>query len=138
MLKEEYFKLIDIIYDFDKKSLYIKSIGTPICATPIGVAFMESQVGLFILSAFIAVAFWLIEAYWKAFQYMHYDRLDKIEKFFSGSRDISPLQISTSWYNNWKAKNDRIFKRSLMRKHVCLPYLVIILFNIIMILVYTF
>ncbi len=111
LLKEEYFKLIDIIYDFDKKSLYIKSIGTPICVTPIGLAFMENQVSLFILSAFTAAAFWLIEAYWKTFQYMHYDRLDKIEKFFARDKEISPLQIVTSWYNNWKVKNDRIFKK---------------------------
>jgi hypothetical protein len=52
------------------------------------------------------VAFWLLEANWKSFQYAYRARIEEIEKAFrEDSFDgIVPLQAYARWYEGWQQR----------------------------------
>jgi hypothetical protein len=72
--------------------------------------------------------FWTIEGFWKTFQYAHYDRAGKLEKYFAGEGDEPvPMQIAASWYVQWKKGGIRRLVRIMMWPHVALPHIFVLL-----------
>lgn len=97
----EYYKLVDIVGSFDARLLTVKSWGVTLSLAALGLGFQFSTAGYFLVSAFSALAFWLIEAAMKGHQMQHYPRMREIEVLrasphLSGSPSSSP-QIDWCW-----------------------------------------
>lgn len=129
LIKEEYFFLQSQIEEFDKKALQIKQWSVTIALAGIGTAYWKAVPELLLLSAFSALAFWLLEAQWKSFQQAHRGRVDLIERFMQvPGQEIVPLQISVSWahqYNHVFKEQWSEFSRIAFWRAVIVPHLLI-------------
>jgi hypothetical protein len=99
--RDEYFKLQDQYEDFDRRSLQIKGwIGSAAVA---GVALNLEKGGpkVWIAVAVVAASIWLLEAFWKMFQYGFRDRIRVLEGYFRSepnANPIAPFQIYHWWF----------------------------------------
>ena len=129
LLKDEYLHLQNVIEGFDGRAITIKAWSISFSLAALAGAFASHSPLVLLLSSLSTLLFWLIEGYWKTFQYAYYDRTGKIEKYFeSGSNNIIPLQIGSSWYKRWKASGRKRLTRIMFWPHVALPH--VIVFNI--------
>jgi hypothetical protein len=78
---QEYFKLVDLVTECDKRLLTVMGWGVTLSLTAIGLGFQYKQWGFFLLSSASSVAFWLIEASLKSYQMRFYPRMREIEVF---------------------------------------------------------
>jgi len=125
LLKDEYIALQSLVDSFDAKSLTIKAWSVTVSMSGIGAAFVSHSPVLLLLSSLSAIVFWIIESYWKSFQYPYYDRIEKIEAFFSGeSSTITPFQISRTWETTYTYKT--VLKVSLW-SNVMMPHIIVFL-----------
>lgn len=125
-LKEEYFHIQKVVEDFDAKELTIKAWSVTLSMAGIGAAYFQGKPFILLLAAISALLFWLIEGYWKTFQYAYYARIWDIENYASGKKaDIEALQISTAWSNSWHAGGTKRLLRALAWPHVALPHVAI-------------
>lgn len=124
LLAQEYLHLQSVIEDFDAKALTIKAWSVTFSLAAIGAAYSVKTPALLTVASFSALLFWLLEGYWKTFQYAHYQRSGEIEKHFCGKAALSaPMQIGTSWYEKWKAGGNKRLVRVMFWPHVALPHL---------------
>ena len=127
LLKDEYLHVQSVIEIYDGKMLTIKTWSVTVSMAAIGGAYVSKSVAVLALAALSALIFWIIEGFWKTFQYAHYDRSGKIEKYFAGAGgDIWPMQIGRSWYVNWKKGGFKRLVRVLGWPHVLLPHLAVV------------
>jgi hypothetical protein len=129
LLREEYFKLQDIIEAFDERSLQIKGWSVTISLAGMAAALTVEKLEdgtralAFALAGIAALAFWLIEYLWKCFQWTFFHRIDAIEAAFrDGLADSAPpLQIRTTFRANWRAERaasrSKAFKTAVMLPH---------------------
>jgi hypothetical protein len=107
-LKDEYAILQRQYEDFDQRALTIKGwIGAgSAVALGSGVADTDKITMLLCLVVvFIAIVFWVIEAYWKTFQYCLSDRIRIIEAIFRDDKYLiaenqHPFQIYNWWFRS--------------------------------------
>lgn len=78
-LRTEYFKIVDIVTDFDQRLLTIKSWGVTLSLASIGIGFQQRHYGLFLVTAISGLAFWLVEGVTKGHQMRYYPRMGDIE-----------------------------------------------------------
>lgn len=83
---------------------------------------MSKAATVLLLSAVSSLLFWYLEASWKIFQTAYYERVEEIEAFFRGERELVPFQIGNSWYSAWKSGGSTRLKRILLWPHVALPH----------------
>jgi hypothetical protein len=111
LLKDEYLLLQKFYEDFDARIITIKGWSASIGMAAIGAGFYENRY-LWLFGAVSAVVFWLVEAFWKSFQYLYGPRIEEIERAFA-SDDFSiivPLQIYSSWFETLRKRGFGIFK----------------------------
>lgn len=102
ILKEEYFKIHELMERFDEKVIVMKGWSITVSTAAVGAAFVEEKPALLLLAAAAAFFFWVIESFWKTFQEAHYLRLRAIESYFAGREaDIEALQIGSTWMHAW-------------------------------------
>lgn len=122
-LENEYFHLYSVVENFDSKSLTIKAWSVTLCVGIAGSGAFTDHYDLLIYAAVASFLFWLIETYWKTFQYAHYRRLGQIEAYLSGDQpQIDCLQIGRSWYTSYKDGGGKRFLRIMFRLPVLLPH----------------
>lgn len=134
LLKEEYFQLQKIIEDFDGKSLTIKAWSVTLSAAALVAAYVEAKPFALLVASGSAIAFWIVEAFWKAMQQAFYVRLRQIELWMRGDpQPIDPLQITTAWGTAWEAEG-RILKtlHTVIWPHVFMPHLAIAIAGIVL------
>lgn len=102
--KDEYFSLHSVVDSFDTKTLTIKAWSVTVGMPGIGGAFISHSPVLLLLASFSAFVFWILEYYWKSFQYPHFIRINDIEDYIIGNKDsLEPMQIGKSWETNYRA-----------------------------------
>jgi len=132
LLKEEYLHLQNIIERFNGRVITIKSWSISFSLTALGSAFVSHSSLVLLIASLSSLLFWIIEGYWKTFQYAYYDRIGKIEKFFEkGTKEIVPLQIGASWYKRWKSGGLKRLVKILFWPHVALPHVIIFFIGVI-------
>lgn len=77
--KEEYFTIVDIVGEFDKRLLTVKGWGVTLSLAILGFGFQYKSYGLFLVAAASSLAFWSIEAVMKRHQMRYYPRMREIE-----------------------------------------------------------
>lgn len=129
LLREEYFKLQDIIEAFDERALQIKGWSVTVSLAGMAAALVADigqpeKATAFFIAAIGSLAFWLIEFFWKCFQWTFFHRIEAIEKAFAGG-DLErehPLQIRKVFHANFKKdirpNLRKAFKPSLMFPHI--------------------
>jgi hypothetical protein len=76
-LKEEYYKIVDIVTGFDQRLLTIKGWGVTFSLATAALGF---NYGLLLIAAASALAFWIVEASVKRHQMRYYPRMGMAEK----------------------------------------------------------
>jgi uncharacterized membrane protein len=85
-------------------------------------AFTEHYI-LLVYASFAALLFWLIDSYWKTFQFAYYKRIGQIEDFLSNkSTSISTPQIGTTWGESYNEGGWKRFFQIMLWPHVLLPH----------------
>jgi len=95
----EYYKIVDIVGDFDKRLLTVKSWGVTLSLAALGLAFQFEASGYFLVAAASALAFWGIEGSMKSHQMRYYPRMREIEvaRAKLGEPGTSSPRIDWSW-----------------------------------------
>ncbi len=137
LLKDEYLHLQQIIREFDNRAVTIKAWSITFSMTTVVGAFVYHISVAFWLSCVSSLMFWLIETYWKTFQYAYYDRTGKIEDYFSGDlKTIVPMQIGKSWYKRYQTGGAKRFMKIMFRPHVSLPHNIVFVSGIVLYILY--
>jgi len=133
LLKSEYLHLQKVIEDFDGRAVTIKAWSISFSLVALVSAFASHAAPILLVASFSALLFWIIESFWKTFQYAYYDRAGDIEEFFRGDkRDLIPLQIGVFWYKRWKSGGMRRLIRIMGWPHVALPHALIFFVGLIL------
>jgi hypothetical protein len=139
LFEAEYFKLQDIVETFDERTLQIKGWSVTVSLAAIISAYAsEAAKGhefvIIYVAAMSALSFWIIEFFWKCFQWTLILRVDEIEAFMRGEAACTlPLQIRSSWTRNFKAEVKRsvlaakFLKPSLALPHALIMFLAVVL-----------
>ena len=115
LLKDEYLHIQNIIETFDGRAITNKAWSVSFSLAALASAFATHSSFVCLVASFSSLLFWLIEGYWKTFQYAYYERTGKIENFFlNQSENIVPLQIGTSWYKRWKSGGRKRLSRIML------------------------
>ncbi len=127
LLKEEYFRLQQMVEEFDGKSLTIKAWSVTLSAAGIVAAYVEKAPIVLLIASGSALVFWMVEALWKTNQQAFYPRIRLIENHFSGSDNpVLPLQIAHSWSAAWRQRGRARFAFTVMWWwHVALPHIAV-------------
>jgi len=75
----EYYRILDIVAEFDQRLLTVKSWGVTAALATLGLGFQQDHFGLFLVAAAGALAFWIIEGSVKVHQMRYYPRMGDIE-----------------------------------------------------------
>jgi hypothetical protein len=128
LLAQEYLHLQGVIEGFDAKALTIKAWSVTFSLAALGAAYAAKAPAIFAVASFSALLFWLLEGYWKTFQYAYYQRNGELEKHFEGTATLSsPMQIGSVWYKKWKAGGNKRLFRIMLWPHVALPHVAVII-----------
>lgn len=124
-LLAEYLQLQKTVEDFDAKALTIKAWSVTVSAAGVVAAYVESKPMILVVAGVTAIAFWLVEALWKANQHAYYPRIKQIEAYCAGSiPDIRPLQVGSSWTATYrKNRRELLVLHVATWPHVWLPHL---------------
>ena len=133
LLKEEYLHLQNVIESFDGRTLTIKAWSITASLGGLSAAFVSHSPAILIVSAISSLLFWVIEGFWKTFQYGYYNRSGNLEKYFAGkSIEIYPMQIGGEWYAHWKKGGTKRLLRIMHWPWVALPHVFVFLSGIVL------
>lgn len=93
----EYYKLIDMLQDYDKHFLSIKNWSVTLSGAAVGFAFVGSSTPSFLIAFILALGFWLTDVRFKLLQLGHITRTSELEKALSNDAEIPTPQILTSY-----------------------------------------
>ena len=129
-LLTEYYKLSDIIENFNANFLTIKTWGVTLSSVAIGLAFTQSSAPSFLIAFFLSVAFWLTEVRFKLFQLSHTLRAAELEDALSKGIEIPTPRIQGAFVEE-SIRNMRVRRwRSVMFwPQVVLPHLFFVLLS---------
>jgi hypothetical protein len=139
LLKEEYFKLQDIVESFDERALQIKGWSVTVSLVGMGAAITAHDLQPYqratalALASLAALCFWLIEWLWKSFQWTFFHRIDAIEDAIKNGTVLAlpPLQIRHSFHANLK-KDLRANIRKATKPFIMLPHAGVALFGVVL------
>lgn len=104
-LMREYYRLSDIVFDFDQRLVTIKGWGVTLSLFSLGAGFQQEHYGLFLVAAASGLAFWVVEGVTKIHQMRFYPRMGDIEAaaydLYRGQATDGPVSspaINWSWY----------------------------------------
>jgi hypothetical protein len=133
-LRQEYFRLQEVIERFDEKAITIKAWSVTVSMAGVGAAFLKNSPALLLLSGIASLLFWLIEAWWKVFQQAFYPRIYEIEFLMMGrsvDQRSSPF-IAGSWSLAWNSARERgLVWDILFWPHVLLPHALVALVGVL-------
>lgn len=125
-LQAEYLHLQKVIEDFDSRTLTIKTWSISFSCVALISAFVSHAASVLLISSSSALLFWFLEASWKKFQYIYYERCNEIEKHFRSDLKLNcAFQISSSWQECWRSKRSPSLTKILSWPHVALPHFLI-------------
>lgn len=138
LLVDEYMFLQRCIEEFEGRALTVKGWSVTLGSGAIAAAIQQDNPSIFLAAAASAAGFWLTEAIRKGQQRTFNQRVSTIEAYFrmafpgTPPHSISPLQISTSWWQahlrkrppsgHWASN----FLTPLVLPGVILPHVVLI------------
>jgi hypothetical protein len=101
-LLKEYYTLVEIVTEFDRRLTTVKSWGVTLSLASLGFGFQYKHYGFFIIAAASGLAFWCIEAAIKKHQMRYYPRMREIEVIRyqqepEGNTIASTPRIDWSW-----------------------------------------
>lgn len=132
-LKDEYLHIQKRIVEMDGRAVAIKTWSVSFGLACVVSAFVTKTHWVFLLSAGSICMFWLVEAFWKQFQFGFYGRSEAIERHFSGQAKLTAaLQIDAYWREYWRGRSRGDLLKILIRPHVALPHAVILLFALVL------
>lgn len=136
LLRDEYLQIQKIIEDFDAKSLTIKAWSVTLSAAALVAAYAENAPFALLVGSGSAVAFWIVEALWKAMQQAFYARQRSIEAWMRNDGDeVHPLQITTAWHSAWQDQGRaRKALGTMAWPHVFMPHLAVALAGLLLFL----
>ncbi|GGD62801.1 hypothetical protein [Lacimicrobium alkaliphilum] len=133
LLAEEYLHLQSVIEEFDSKALTIKAWSVTFSLAALGAAYAAKASSILLVASASALLFWLLEGYWKTFQYAYYQHAGELEAHFAGEKDQAvAMQIGRTWYKRWKAGGGRLLIRIMFWPHVALPHLAATIFGLLL------
>jgi len=132
LLKEEYVLLQNFYEEFDRRILTIKGWSATIAIAAIGAGFYQSEY-LWLFAAGASLAFWLLESFWKTFQYLHAPRIRIIEEAFRKDEfdGLAPLQIYDSWFDSQRKYRLQIW-RCFSLAIVSFPHVVTLVIGVVL------
>ena len=113
-LLKEYYAILEIVNEFDKRLLTVKGWGVTLSLAAIGWGFQYGHYGLFLVAAISGLGFWIIEGVLKGHQIRYYVRMREIEvlRYESaengGASDRSSPRVDWAW-----SKARDVFKGTL-------------------------
>jgi hypothetical protein len=143
----EYYKLNDIVSDFDKHLLTVKGWSVTLSLAALAWGIKDTHYGLFLVAAMSGLAFWIVEGLVKRIQMRFNVRIREIEVIcfdlsnfeLPDGSSVSTPQIDWSWvrapgYFNRRTKGplsrperrgaSRWYTRAWLLPHVALPHVV--------------
>lgn len=78
-LGKEYYSLLDVVSQYDGRSLIVKGWSVTLSLAALGVGFQQQHYALFGLAAATALGFWFMDVLFKSFQLRYYSRMRDIE-----------------------------------------------------------
>jgi hypothetical protein len=127
-LRQEYFKVIDILQSYDPYFLSIKNWGVTVSGAAIVLSASHKSPSAFLLVSILALGFWTTEVHFKLLQIGHTRRAIELERSLSDldtaeSRPPSPRILGALWEelaNNSRGHRWRLVVRSpeVMFPHV--------------------
>jgi uncharacterized membrane protein len=131
-LQAEYYHLQKTIEDFDARALTIKAWSVTFGLASLVGAFASKAQVAFLFAAAGAAMFWLLEAFWKAFQLGYYARVNQLERHFRGEMQITHAhQISSTWQEWWQSESWWVLARVATWVHVALPHVFVVAAGVI-------
>ena len=138
-LQVEYYHLQKTIEDFDARAIAIKTWSVTFGLASLVGAFTSKANLVFLLAAAGGSLFWLLEAFWKAFQLGYYTRIEQLEQHFRGGDEVEfPNQVSSTWQSWWESESWWVLGRTAIWVHVALPHAFIVISGILAYYMVTF
>ena len=130
LLANEYFKLMDVISNYDGYLLTIKGWSITVSMALIGYAYQKNNKFILLLCCVSSICFALIDAKYKQYQTNYYPRMQAIEECMVTDKKTCPaLQIDDSW--NRSNERNSIFSQ-FHNANVAIPHIVLFLLALIM------
>ncbi|MDC0611659.1 hypothetical protein OAP63_13060 [Vibrio sp.] len=137
-LSTEYFKLIDIIGQYDSYLMMIKGWSITVGIAIIGYAFQQSNRSVLLLCVVSSLSFYLMDAKFKEYQVSYYPRMKAIEQCVEDNPNLSNttlnignpcevFKIDRSWK---QAKNESGFTKSFANLGVAFPHFILVILSI--------
>jgi len=139
LIDHEYLKLQDITEKNDDRALQIKGWSVTVSLAGVIAALASDKLTdarraqALIAAAVAAVAFWLIEAFWRTSQRAFFARINAIEDAFRIGTEttLTPFQIGHSWMASYRAHPQRVFWHIASEWRTMLPHLLVALLALI-------
>jgi len=123
LLEKEYFHVQNVVEQFDAKSLTIKAWSVSLAAAIASSGALSKDFILLLYASLAALLFWLIDSYWKTFQFAYYKRIGQIEDYLSNkTSQIATPQIGTVWGESYHEGGRKRFFTIMLWPHVFLPH----------------
>jgi hypothetical protein len=101
LLSQEYFKLVDILAQYDDRLMVIKGWSITVGLALIGYAFQHGQRAILLLCCVSTLCFAFVDAKFKEYQVNYYPRMQAIEECVARPQEqraaCIPLQINSWW-----------------------------------------
>lgn len=137
-LSAEYFKLVDLISQYDGYLMMIKGWSITVGMAVIGYAFQQANRSVLILCMVSSVSFYLMDIKFKEYQSSYYPRMQAIENCvdvgllksapeFKAFKFCEIFKIDSSWR---EAKESGSFFEYFLNAGVLFPHLIVLLLSI--------
>jgi hypothetical protein len=102
MIQQEYFAVLELIKDYEKRLLTVKGWGVTLSLAALAWGFKDHKMGMFLVASISGLIFWIIEGVMKRHQMRFYQRMREIEvAFYNYNRQADELLnaplIDWSW-----------------------------------------
>jgi len=129
-LRAEYLLLQTLYEDYDKRALSLKAIAGPLLGAGVAAGLKDASAAILVATIAVALSLWLLETFWKSFQYCLVGRIERLEAWFrgdAGAAEIAPFQIYAAWNEAWPHRR-RIGSMAniFVQPFVALPYVVLV------------
>lgn len=125
VIYQEYFKVVDIIGDFDSHLMMIKGWSITVCVGLIGLALQEKFRPMLLAACLSSLCFFVVDLKYKEYQTNYYERMVEIETCLSKPEvECADVSIHKSWENRSKTNS---MLHQLGKFNVFVPYIFIFL-----------
>lgn len=127
-LRAEYLLIQGQYEAFDERALSMKAMTTPLLGVGIALGAKDVSQALLLSTALVAALLWVLEAFWKVFQYRLIDRIRLLEDWFRGGGpdEIAPFQIYTAWRKIQLRRRIKQLLKNMLRPFIAFPYAAVI------------